>query len=345
MDNFDGRKLDEISEVSKVVLLLTSPLLLNGKGENNDVLSVKEYSVLVKFLKNNGFGLSDLSSHCLDDVFLKLPENLNKDRLHRLLNRGFQLGMAFQSWRQRSIWVISCEDSFYPKKLKDRFGELAPPILYGCGDISLLDKGGLAIVGSRNINDEIKNYTKNIGLLAANAGISIISGGARGTDKSGMFGSLEGGGNALGVVAEKLADVVLRKENREGLMNKKLVLVSIYDPFSEFSVGNAMGRNKLIYAFSDKSLVVTSELNKGGTWAGAIEQLNKLNFVPVFVSGKKGVGFGNKVLMGYGGVLWPEPGNKQEFRNIIRKDIKEKLGTSQEKEVNKNLQIDIENVF
>jgi predicted Rossmann fold nucleotide-binding protein DprA/Smf involved in DNA uptake len=42
-------------------------------------------------------------------------------------------------------------------------------------------------------------------------------------------------------------------------------------------------RNKLIYAFADAALVVNSDLNKGGTWAGAIEQLDKLKFVPVFV--------------------------------------------------------------
>lgn len=43
-----------------------------------------------------------------------------------------------------------------------------------------------------------------------------------------------------------------------------------------------MQRNKLIYALADASLVVSSDLNKGGTWAGAVEQLDKLKFVPVY---------------------------------------------------------------
>ena len=44
-----------------------------------------------------------------------------------------------------------------------------------------------------------------------------------------------------------------------------------------------MQRNKLIYALADAALVVNSDLNKGGTWTGAIEQLERLKLVPVFV--------------------------------------------------------------
>jgi DNA processing protein len=48
-----------------------------------------------------------------------------------------------------------------------------------------------------------------------------------------------------------------------------------------------MQRNKLIYALADTSLVVSSDFNKGGTWAGAGEQLDKLKFVPVFIRSSK----------------------------------------------------------
>jgi predicted Rossmann fold nucleotide-binding protein DprA/Smf involved in DNA uptake len=41
-----------------------------------------------------------------------------------------------------------------------------------------------------------------------------------------------------------------------------------------------MQRNKLIYSLADAALVVGSGLNKGGTWAGAVEQLDKLRLLP-----------------------------------------------------------------
>ncbi len=60
-----------------------------------------------------------------------------------------------------------------------------------------------------------------------------------------------------------------------------------------FSVGAAMGRNKIIYGASDYSVVVSSDYQKGGTWAGAVETLTA-GWCPVFVRSGTSVGPGNK---------------------------------------------------
>ena len=49
-------------------------------------------------------------------------------------------------------------------------------------------------------------------------------------------------------------------------LDGQLVLASPYDPSAGFNVGNAMQRNKFIYALADAALVVNSDLNRGGTW-------------------------------------------------------------------------------
>jgi predicted Rossmann fold nucleotide-binding protein DprA/Smf involved in DNA uptake len=85
------------------------------------------------------------------------------------------------------------------------------------------------------------------------------------------------------------------------------VLISPYDPSAGFNVGNAMQRNKLIYALADASLVVSSDFNKGGTWAGATEQLEKLRFVPVFVKSPSGGSEGLEALQRKGALPWPNP--------------------------------------
>ena len=98
-----------------------------------------------------------------------------------------------------------------------------------------------------------------------------------------MRGALEAGGNACGVLADSLEKTTMNREHRNLLIDGQLVLISPYDPSAGFNVGNAMQRNKLIYALADASLVVSSDVDKGGTWAGAVEQLDKLKVVPVYV--------------------------------------------------------------
>ncbi len=52
-------------------------------------------------------------------------------------------------------------------------------------------------------------------------------------------------------------------------------MISPYSPEAPFhSVGNAMARNKLIYCMADQALVVHSR-REGGTWNGALENLEK----------------------------------------------------------------------
>ena len=90
-------------------------------------------------------------------------------------------------------------------------------------------------------------------------------------------------------------------------MDGQLVLISPYDPSAGFNVGHAMQRNKLIYALADAALVVSSDYEKGGTWAGAVEQLEKLRLVPVYVRSNGETGKGLEALRRKGALPWPNP--------------------------------------
>jgi hypothetical protein len=67
------------------------------------------------------------------------------ERLEALLNRGFLLSQAVEYWNARAIWVVSRADEAYPTRLKTQLKGNAPPVLYGCGEMALLDKGGGAV--------------------------------------------------------------------------------------------------------------------------------------------------------------------------------------------------------
>ena len=86
----------------------------------------------------------------------------------------------------------------------------------------------------------------------------------------------------VGGPADSLLRATVNRDNRQGIEDGRLVLVSSFNPEAGFNAGNAMQRNSYIYALSYAALVVQSDLGKGGTWTGAVENL-KHGWVPLFV--------------------------------------------------------------
>ena len=310
--------MSALSPNTQAILLLTAPLIAPGAAAASpDLLSPGEYKRLARHLREIQRQPADFVSPDAAETLRACRPVIDESRLQRLLGRGFLLSQVIERWRARAVWVVSRADAGYPRRLKARLREDAPAVLYGCGDMSLLDSGGLAVVGSRRVNDALIDYAVSIGRLAARAGRTIVSGGARGIDQAAMRGALEAGGNVCGVLADGLEKSVMNRENRNVLLDCRLVLVSPYDPNAGFNVGNAMQRNKLIYAFADASLVVNSDVNKGGTWAGAVEQLGKLKFVPVFVRSTGEPSAGLDALRNKGALHWPNPQDVDSFAEVF----------------------------
>jgi predicted Rossmann fold nucleotide-binding protein DprA/Smf involved in DNA uptake len=302
---------------TQAILLLTAPLVA-GRGDlSAKLFSLGEYNKLARLLREKQRHPADLIGTDAGEVLNNCARQFGKERLEALLGRGFLLSQAVERWSARSIWVISRADPSYPKRLKARLKEDAPPLLYGCGDFGLLEKGGLAVVGSRHVDEELIGYTEGIGKLAAEAHRTLISGGAKGIDKAAINGALQSRGEAVAVMSDSLERAAVARENLEPLMDHRLLLMSPYDPAAGFNVGNAMQRNKVIYALADAGLVVTSDFEKGGTWAGAIEQLGRFHFVPVFVRNGSNAGRGNSALIEHGGLPWPNPENAAELDRVL----------------------------
>jgi DNA processing protein len=296
-----------LSDNTQAILLLTAPLIVGRGQPSADLLSPGEYKRLARHLHQLGKVPADLLSGQAEGVLSEVNQTIESERLKGLLGRGLALSQAIDRWQTRSIWVVSRADAEYPQLLKDRLKDDRPAVIYGCGERSILEGGGLAVVGSRDVDEALIEYTESVGRLAAKASKTLVSGGARGIDQAAMRGALEAGGRVIGVMADSLEKAAMNREHREMLMEGHLVLMSPYDPGAGFNVGNAMQRNKLIYALSDAALVVNSDLGKGGTWAGAVEQLDKLRMVPVYVrsSGAENKAFA--ALQQKGALPWPNP--------------------------------------
>jgi len=307
-----------LSPNTQAILLLTAPLIIGWSKPSVDPLTAGEYRRLARRLRE----LHREPAHLLEpdggSLLKECGITLDPGQLQGLLDRGFLLAQAVERWRSRAIWVVSRADGQYPQRLKRRLKDNAPPVLYGCGDASILNAGGLAIVGSRNVNETLLRYTESVGRLTAAARRTVISGGARGIDQAAMGGALQAGGSVVAIVADGLNKAAVRREYREALMDGRLALICPYDPAAHFNVGHAMQRNKLIYALADAALVVNADNRKGGTWAGASEQLTRLNFVSVYVYVRgEDLTMGLAELQKLGAKPWPNPETTRQLEDIL----------------------------
>lgn len=271
----------EIAADTQAVLLLCGYFGKMALGAAKP-LAGAEYGRLAKWLidrRQRPADLLDIDDARLADV---VQAKLEPARVRSLLKRGTALALATEKWLRSGLWILSRSDDEYPKHLKKRLGADAPALLYGAGDPQLLLRGGLAIVGSRNASEAALDFARQVAARCGAENITVVSGGARGIDSASMQAAGEAGGTVIGVLADSLLAAIRNRQNRLGLESEKLVLVSPFYPEAGFNAGNAMARNRCIYALADHALVVQSDLDKGGTWAGATENLRE-GWVPLLV--------------------------------------------------------------
>ena len=292
---------------SQAIVLLCSQVGLPAQPDPAP-LTLREWNPLARKLRASALGhpgaLLGLSVTDLKSA-LDLPE-AEAERLARLLERGGALAIELERLASLGIWVLTRADQDYPQRLRQRLKESAPAVLFGSGEKSLPGQPGLAAVGSRHVDEASKSFAAFIGGACAQCGLAVYSGAARGVDAIAMGTALEARGTAVGVLADSLERAIRAPDIRSALARGDLALITPYAPNAGFSVGAAMGRNRLIYALADYALVITSDAEKGGTWAGATEAL-KAKWVPVFVLNSPNAPQGNHLLLQRGGLPFPDP--------------------------------------
>jgi predicted Rossmann fold nucleotide-binding protein DprA/Smf involved in DNA uptake len=268
---------------AQAIALLCSRLALPRNGGPKP-FGPAEWNRLAGTLRSTSFGRpGDLLGRSASELGEALPVAPElADRIHRLLSRGGQLAMELERLASLGIWVLTRADEDYPARLKQRLRGDAPPLFYGAGARHLLGQGGVAVVGSRDADDNALAFAREVGRFCASERAPVVSGAARGIDITAMLGSIDAGGTAVGIVAEALERLVRRRDLREPLSEGSLVVITPHNPDARFHVGNAMRRNRLIYCAADVAVVVASTVERGGTRAGAIEAL-EAGWVPVLV--------------------------------------------------------------
>jgi len=155
--------------------------------------------------------------------------------------------------------VLTSVDALYPQRWMERLRDSAPPALWICGTMpaSLL----IGIVGSRQIDPDVRHFAEEIGRETARLNFAVVSGGALGCDRSGATGAVSVGGSVIEILPYGIDHY--SEDDRCGL--------SVCAPDEIFSTPSAMERNTLIYAASECTVIAHARFKEGGTWIGAVE--------------------------------------------------------------------------
>jgi predicted Rossmann fold nucleotide-binding protein DprA/Smf involved in DNA uptake len=264
-------------------------------------MTLREWNPLVRRLQAASLRPSDLLAVLTGDSPLELSPD-EATRITSLVSRDIQ--HELHRLESLGIYSLTRADSDYPERYCQRLKYSAPTVLFYAGEKALLGQPGIAVVGSRHLDDAGQECAKFVGNACGLSGLVLYSGGAKGVDTLSMDSALEARGTAVGVLADSLEKNV--RTRQDALRRGDLCLVTPYSPSAGFSVGAAMGRNRLIYALADYAIVVASDVETGGTWAGATEAL-KNGWVPVFVLEHEQMPEGNKLLLQKGALPFPHP--------------------------------------
>jgi DNA processing protein len=227
-------------------------------------------------------GAFDLKQAGLDRRSL---ENLLKAR------QAIDLGAELERLDKAGVQVLTWEDPDYPPHLRHVYN--SPPLLYVRGQIEARDEWAVAVVGTRRLSVYGKETARMMGSGLASAGVTVVSGMARGIDTIAQRSCLDAGGRTIAALGSGV-DVIYPRENARlaDEIVERGALVSDYPLGTPPEARNFPPRNRIISGLSLGTVVVEAGLGSGAliTADFAVEQGRDVFAIPgnVFARASRG---------------------------------------------------------
>ncbi|MBQ2926987.1 MAG: DNA-processing protein DprA [Oscillospiraceae bacterium] len=227
------------------------------------VLTTAQLRILADRVKNSERPAEDRELSEKDIIHLGYDRETAR-RITALLGEEAVLEHYLQRGKKLDCIPVTRVSEGYPGILRQRLGLDSPGCLWAKGDVSILHTPAIALVGSRELREENREFAQAVGYHAAMQGLALVSGNARGADRTAQEACLQAGGRVISIVADELW-----KQPR-----KRNVLFLSEDGFDEpFSAQRALHRNRSIHALGQITFVAQARLQKGGTWDGTVKNL------------------------------------------------------------------------
>jgi DNA processing protein len=193
-----------------------------------------------------------------------LASGLSADVVASLLATRARVDPAREVERLERLGVhaLTIADDAYPRLL--RHIASPPPVLYVRGELRVADELAVALVGTRRATAYGHDMTRRLATDLAQAGVTVVSGLARGIDTTAHKAALDAGGRTVAVFACGL-DEVYPPQNRT--LAERIVaqgaLVSEYPLGTRPDARNFPVRNRIISGLS-RGIVVVEAPSKSG---------------------------------------------------------------------------------
>ena len=231
--------------------------------------------------------------------------NLSKSELKTIEGIGEATALAFLSFDNWNVVdklleatvkinakILTIVDEAYPDILKQIYD---PPILlWYKGNINILKKPGVAVVGTRNATAYGKKITKKLSSELSNSGLCIFSGLAHGIDAQAHQTTVQVNGITVAVLGSGI-DRIYPTQNKalaDAIFKSGGLVISEFPPGTKPDAVNFPVRNRIISGLSLGTLVIESGVKGGSiiTAEIALDQNREVFAVPHPVDSASGTG-------------------------------------------------------
>ena len=198
-------------------------------------------------------------------------DSVMSQRIYGLLSGANSLREYLRRAEACDCFPVTRLNPCYPLSVRKRLGLDSPGVLWAKGDVTLLNRPAVSVIGSRELLVENQKFAEEAGRRIALQGYVLVSGNARGADQVAQDAALEAGGQVISVVADSLQKKSLREN---------LLYLSLDEFDASFSAQRALRRNHVIHTMSCLTIAAQCSLQEGGTWDGILTNL-KSGWSPV----------------------------------------------------------------
>lgn len=216
------------------------------------------------------------------ELIKRITDSKKKDEANKILNEAVRTKTK----------IITFDNKLYSKELKRIYDY--PIIVYAKGNLELLNRKSIAIVGCRNCSEYGKIIAQKFGYLLARKNFCIVSGMAKGIDSYAHKGALATKGNTIAVLGSGV-NYIYPEENKkiyEEILNKNGLVISEYGINTKPIPENFPKRNRIISGLSEKILIVEATKKSGSiiTAEIAAQQGKNVYAIPGNITSEKSIG-------------------------------------------------------
>ena len=247
-------------------MLLTLPLTAD-KEELVRPLTSAEFLALCERVEQAGMGtIGSLIGQDMSAVMAKLdiPEQ-EAYRICMLLSRTMPLSYAMERFYEENLEILTSMDEEYPVRLHERLGADAPMAMYMTGNVELLNRPMIALLGISGVKmtPVVEKGVRTLVRSIKEEGFGLITSSEPGACRVAEAEAFACGADVVSVLAGDLSRKKDEDMYQEALSKGQALLVSLVHPDAPYTNVHAVSRNRIVYSLALASFIATTDAKRG----------------------------------------------------------------------------------